>query len=119
MGFRKLIAYKKAFDLAMEIFHISKSFPKEETYSLTDQIRRSSRSVCINLAEGYRKRAYPKHFYSKLTDSDSENSETLGWLEFAVACNYISKEVKDDLEYKNIEIGKLLNYMMNNLDKFR
>jgi len=118
MGFRTLIAYKKAFDLSMEIFEISKSFPKEEIYSLTDQIRRSSRSVCINLAEGYRKRTYPKHFYSKLTDADSENSETLGWLEFALACNYISKEVKNNLETKNIEIGKLLNYMMNNLDRF-
>ena len=89
MAFRKLKAYQKGFDLAMEIFELSKSFPKEETYSLTDQIRRSSRSVCINLAESYRKRIYPRHFISKLTDADSENAETLGWLEFAYSCNYL------------------------------
>ncbi len=77
MGFRKLLAYQKGFELAMSIFEISKLFPKEEKYSLTDQIRRSSRSVCANIAEAYRKRPYPKHFKSKLTDSDAENSETL------------------------------------------
>ena len=118
MDFRSLKVYQKAFDLAMEIFEISKTFPKEETYSLTDQIRRSSRSVAINVSESYRKRTYPKHFYSKLTDADAENSETLGWLEFAEACGYISKKTKLQLEEKNSEIGKLLNYMMNNLDKF-
>ena len=118
MGFRKLLAYKKGFELAMEIFEISKSFPKVETYSLTDQIRRSSRSVCINISEGYRKRKYPKHFISNLSDADTENSETLGWLEFAMACNYINEETKTELTNKNIEIGKLLNYMMNNPEKF-
>ncbi len=90
MDFKQLLAYKKAFDLAMDIFEISKSFPKEETYSLTDQIRRSSRSVCANISEAYRKRRYPKHFISKLTDADGENSETNTWLDFALACNYIS-----------------------------
>jgi four helix bundle protein len=85
MGFRKLKAYQIAFELAMEIFEISKSFPKEETYSLTDQIRRSSRSICTNIAEAYRKRRYPKHFISKLSDSDTENAETLCWLEFSLA----------------------------------
>ncbi len=119
MGFRKLLAYEKGFKLAMEIFELSKSFPKEETYSLTDQIRRSSRSVCVNIAEAYRKRIYPKHFISKLSDSNAENAETLSWLEFALACNYVSMEVKKELEYKNIEIGKLITYMMNNPDKFR
>jgi four helix bundle protein len=78
MGFRSLLAYKKGFELAMDIFESTKSFPKEETYSLTDQIRRSSRSVCINISEGYRKRRYSKHFISKLSDADAENSETLG-----------------------------------------
>jgi len=116
LGFRKLLAYEKDFKLAMEIFEISKSFPKEETYSLTDQIRRSSRSVCVNIAESYRKRIYPKHFISKLSDS---NAETLSWLEFALACNYITMEDKKELEYKNIEVGKLISYMMNNPDKFR
>ncbi|MCF6224624.1 MAG: four helix bundle protein [Flavobacteriaceae bacterium] len=118
MGFRTLLAYKKGFELAMEIFHISKAFPKEEQYSLTDQIRRSSRSVCINITEGYRKRLYPKYFISKLSDADSENSETLGWLQFAEACNYISSQTKIELEQKNSEIGKLINYMMNNPTKF-
>lgn len=118
MGFRKLLAYKKGFELAMEIFEMSKLFPKEETYSLTDQIRRSSRSVCINLAESYRKRIYPKHFISKLSDADSENTETLGWLEFANSCGYITDDLKRRLESKNIEIGKLINYMMKNPKKF-
>ncbi|CAC9975672.1 hypothetical protein FLAPXU55_03388 [Flavobacterium panici] len=82
MDFKELLAYKKSFELAMEIFEISKTFPKEETYSLTDQIRRSSRSVTANIAESYRKRRYVNHFISKLTDSDAENSETSTWLEF-------------------------------------
>ncbi len=73
---KDLQVYKKAFNAAMEIFQISKDFPPEEKYSLTDQIRRSSRSVCVNLAEGYRKRRYPAHFISKLSDADMENSET-------------------------------------------
>lgn len=87
MDFKKLLAYQKAFDLAMSIFEISKSFPKEETYSLISQIRRSSRSVNANMAEAYGKRRYPKHFISKLTDCDGENSETSTWLDYALACN--------------------------------
>ena len=86
MRFQDLLAYKKSFSLAMRIFEITKTFPKEETYSLTDQIRRSSRSVPVTIAESYRKRIYPKHFHSKLTDSDGENSETLVWLDFAFDC---------------------------------
>lgn len=118
MDFRELLAYKKAFDLAMEIYELSKSFPLEEKYSLTDQIRRSSRSVCANIAESYRKRRYVNHFISKLTDSDAENSETNVWLEFAFQCDYINKETYQNLSAKNIEIGKLINYMINNPDKF-
>ena len=118
MKFQDLLAYKKSFVLAMEIFKLSKSFPKEETYSLTDQIRRSSRSVCANMAEAYRKRLYPKHFLSKLTDCDAENSETQTWLEFAMACNYIDKEEFDKLANKSIEVGKLINYMILNPEKF-
>jgi four helix bundle protein len=91
MQFQDLLAYKKSFALAMKIFDISKSFPLEEKYSLTDQIRRSSRSVSANISEAYRKRRYPKHFISKLTDSDAENSETQTWLEFALECNYIEQ----------------------------
>ncbi|VAV83806.1 23S rRNA protein [hydrothermal vent metagenome] len=119
MAFRKLKAYQKGFELAMLIFEISKSFPKEEVYSLTDQIRRSSRSVCVNLAEAYRKRIYPKHFISKLTDSDAENAETLGWLEFAEACKYINSDKKRELERLSNEVGKLINYMINNPNKFK
>ena len=118
MRFQDLLAYRKSFDLAMKIFEVSKSFPKEETYSLTDQIRRSSRSVSINIAEAYRKRRYPKHFISKLTDSDSENSETQGWLEFAMACQYIDKPLFDELNKTSQEVGKLIYYMINNPDKF-
>lgn len=118
MRFQDLLAYKKSFSLAMKIFNITKQFPKEETYSLTDQIRRSSRSVTVTIAEAYRKRVYPKHFYSKLTDSDGENSETQTWLEFALACNYISNESYNELLSESIEIGRLLNYMLLNPEKF-
>jgi four helix bundle protein len=116
--FKDLFAYKKSFSLAMRIFEITKSFPKEEIYSLTDQIRRSSRSVPVTIAEAYRKRIYPKHFYSKLTDSDGENSETQVWLEFAFSCKYISNDVYQELLSESIEIGKLINYMLLNPEKF-
>jgi four helix bundle protein len=118
MDFKELIAYKKGFQLAMAIFEISKSFPAEEKYSLTDQIRRSSGSTCANLAEAYRKRIYPKHFISKLTDSDGENSETDVWLDFARECGYITNEQYAKLHNESIEIGKLINFMINNSDKF-
>ncbi len=118
MSFKSLLAYERSFILAMEIFEISKLFPKEERYSLTDQIRRSSRSVCANIGEAYRKRRFEKHFISKLTDSDSENSETQVWLQFAKECKYITKEQENDLIIKSLEAGKLLNYMINNLKKF-
>jgi four helix bundle protein len=118
MDFRELLAYQKSFRLAMEIFNVSKSFPSDEKYSLTDQIRRSSRSVCANIAEAYRKRRYTNHFISKLTDSDAENSETNVWLEFAYTYEYISEETYNNLTEKNVEIGKLINYMINNPDKF-
>ena len=118
MDFRELLAYKMGFQLSMEIFQLSKSFPIEEKYSLTDQIRRFSRSVCANIAEAYRKRRYVAHFISKLTDSDGENSETNVWLEFAYECNYINKEVFLDLSGKTQEVGKLINFMINNPEKF-
>lgn len=118
MDFKKLLAYQKSFDLAMDIFEISKGFPKEETYSLTDQVRRSSRSVTANISEAYRKRLYPKHFISKLTDADAENSETYTWLEFALACKYIDDSIFQNLNSKSLEVGKLINYMINNPEKF-
>jgi four helix bundle protein len=118
MKFQDLLAYKKSFELAMDIYSISKSFPAEEKYSLTNQIRRSSRSVSANIAEATRKRRYEKHFISKLTDSDAENSETQVWLEYANACNCIDTTKFETLTSKSLEVGKLLNYMMNNPDKF-
>lgn len=118
MDFRELIAYQKAFELSMEIFSLSKNFPSEEKYSLTDQIRRSSRSVCANIAEAYRKRRYTNHFISKLTDSDAENSETNVWLEFALKCGYLHKEKFIELSNYNVEIGKIINFMINHPEKF-
>jgi len=118
MSFKSLLAYQKAFELSMEIFELTKKFPKEETYSLTDQILRLSRSVCANIAEAYRKRLYPKHFISKLSDSDSENSETQVWIDFSNSCNYITSEQQQILTTKSIEIGKLINFMINNPAKF-
>ncbi len=116
--FKELYAYVKGFELAMEIFEISKKFPIEEKYSLTDQIRRSSRSVCANIGEAYRKRRYKNHFISKLSDSDAENSETQIWLEFAFKCNYIDESTFQRLNEKSPEVGKLINNMINNADKF-
>ena len=118
MKFQDLLAYKKSFSLAMKIFEITKLFPKEEMYSLTDQIRRSSRSVPANISESYRKRVYPKNFHSKLTDSDAENSETQVWLEFSFKCNYITESVYNELLTESNEVGKLINYMILNPHKF-
>lgn len=117
-GFRDLIVYQKAFELAIDIYKISKSFPVEERYSLTDQIRRSSRSVCANIGEAYRKRRYPKHFISKLTDCDAENTETQIWLDFSVEFKYLDNENYEKLSNKSDEIGKLINFMLNNSEKF-
>ena len=116
--YKDLVLYKKSFVLAMDIFMVTKQFPKEETYSLTDQIRRSSRSANICTIEAYRKRKYPNHFVSKLTDVDMENSETQGWLEFSKECNYISIEVYDKLFAQSDEIGRIVQYMINNPGKF-
>lgn len=97
MSFRELTVFKKSFELAMEIYEITKVFHKEEKYSLIDQIRRSSRSVCANIGEGYRKRRYPAHFLSKLSDADMENTETEIWIDFAYACKYLTQEKYQDL----------------------
>lgn len=116
--FSDLVVYKKSFELAMSIFEVSKAFPREEMYSLTDQIRRSSRSANICLVEAYRKRRYKAHFISKLSDSDMENSETKGWLNFALSCNYLSPEQYFKFSEQSDEVGKLLNHMMNNPEKY-
>jgi four helix bundle protein len=115
---KETTVYRKAFVLAMEIFEISKQFPPEEKYSLTDQIRRASRSVCICLLEAYRKKIYPAHFVAKVTDSDMENSETSGWLDFALTCKYINNDQFKHLIEQNAEVGKLLNHMIANPDKY-
>ena len=116
--FRETRVYKLAFEVAMEIFEISKTFPKEEKFSLTDQIRRASRSVCANIAEAYRKKIYPAHFVSKTSDADTENSETGVWLDFSFACKYISEEKYKALSEKNKETGRLLGHMISNPDKY-
>ena len=117
-SFRDLKVYKLAFKAAMEIFEISKKFPKEERYSLTDQIRRSSRSVCTNLAEGWRKRRYKAVFINKLTDSAQEAVETQSWLEFALACNYISQDIFNELDDEYEQIFAMLNGMEMKSDSF-
>jgi four helix bundle protein len=116
--FKDLMGYKRAFHQAWEIFDITISFPKEEKYSLTDQIRRSSRSICANLAEAYRKREYHKHYLLKISDCPGENSETQVWLDFSFTCKYIDNEKYNQLILLNYEVGKLLTYMLNNPDKF-
>ncbi|MBK9106886.1 MAG: four helix bundle protein [Saprospiraceae bacterium] len=116
--YKRLIVYQKAFELAMQIFELSKKFTAEEKYSLTDQVRRSSRSVCKNIAEAYRKRRYPAHFISKLSDVDMENSETNVWLEFSIKGNYLNEEQSVKLFSANEEIGKLLQHMMKYPSKF-
>lgn len=105
---KELIVYKKAFHLAMLIFEVSKAFPGEERYALTSQIRRSSRSVCLNLREAWAKRRYEAHFISKLTDCDGENSETDSSLDFALACAYITAEKHSELVSLVEEIGRML-----------
>jgi len=117
-SFKDLKVYQLAFEAANTIFKISKRFPKEETYSLIDQIRRSSRSVCVNIGEGYRKRIYPKHFTTKMTDADGEATETSIWLDFAYNCEYINQDEFNLLQSKYQEIGKMLNSMANHSEKF-
>ena len=116
--FKETKVYKTAFALAMDIFEVSKSFPVEERYSLTDQMRRSSRSVCSNLAEAYRKKKYPAHFLSKVSDADMENSETLVWLDFALSCKYLSPQLHSNLLAKNEEIGRLLGHMVSHPEQY-
>lgn len=117
-NFRDLTAYKKAFALALDIHKVTKRFPKEEQYSLTDQIRRSSRSVCINMAEGFRKSKYKAHFVSKHTDADMENSETGVWLDFCIAFEYLTKEEHEMFYNRMDEIGRLLNHIIENPEKY-
>ena len=111
-GFRDLMVYRKAQEVAKRIFEVSKKFPKDETYSLTDQMRRSSRSIGAQIAEAWGKRRYEKHFISKLTDADAEQMETQHWLDVATSCGYLPKKEKEILETQLQEIGRMLYAMM-------
>ncbi|MEO0115881.1 MAG: four helix bundle protein [candidate division WOR-3 bacterium] len=115
---RDLEVYRLAFDTAMEIFQITKTFPKEEKYSLTDQIRRSSRSVCTNIAEAWRKRKYKAMFISKLTDAEQEAAETQTWLEFSLKCGYINNVVFVRLDNRYEHIFAMLITMERKADTF-
>ncbi len=117
-GHRDLKVYRLAYKLAMEIFEASKAFPSEEKYSLTDQIRRSSRSVTANIAEGFRKRQYPKMFVSKLADADGEATETQVWLDFARDCKYLPVEKCTALVKEYEEVGRMLGSMISTPEKF-
>lgn len=117
-GYRDLKVYQLAYKLAMEIYNETKAFPKDEKYSLTDQIRRSSRSVAANIAEAYRKRQYPKMFVSRLADADGETAETQVWLDFARDCIYLSSQHRDELFKSYEEVGKMLGTMIRHPEKF-
>lgn len=117
-SFRDLIVYKKSRELQREISALTKSFPRDEKFALTDQIRRSSRSIGANIAESWAKRRYEKHFISKLTDSDGEQMETQHWIETALEENYIDQKASAQLMQKCIEIGRMLNGMMDKADMF-
>lgn len=115
---KELMVYKKGYELAMQVFTLTKRFPPEERFALTSQIRRSSRSVCLNLREAWAKRRYEAHFISKLTDCDGENSETDSSLDFAKDCGYITPEKHAELVLLCVEIGKMLGSMLKNPSSF-
>jgi four helix bundle protein len=117
-SWRELGTYKSAFELQQRIFEVSKSWPREENYSLTDQIRRSSRSIGANIAESWAKRRYPAHFKSKLTDADGELQETLHWLDTAKACEYVNTAQVEDLAMLAESAGKQLGSMINQHESF-
>ena len=116
--FRDLLVYQRAFRAAMRIFQLTKTFPAEERFSLVDQIRRASRSVCVNIAEGWRKRRYEAVFRNKMTDSMQEASETQCWLEFSLACEYINQATFDELSVEYEEIIGMLSSMERKSKKF-
>ena len=110
---RDLKVYQLAFELAMKVFELTKKFPKEETYSLTDQIRRSSRSVPINIREGYAKRRYENIFIKHMTDALGSSEETRGWLDFSLGCGYIKQNEHDSLDTKYDEVNAMLYSLIN------
>ncbi len=118
-GHRDLKVYQLAYKLAMEIFHETKSFPKEERYSLTDQIRRSSRSVAVNIAEAFRKRRYQNMFINRLSDADAESTETQVWIDFSFDCGYLPQDCYEQLMKRYEEVGKMLGSMIATPEKFK
>jgi four helix bundle protein len=116
--YHELQVYQLAFESAMQIFEMTRAFPREETYSLVDQIRRSSRSVCANIAKAWRKRRYPASFVSKLSDADTEAAETLVWLDFALRCNYINEKTHAELYSRYNHICAMLTKIMNDPDSW-
>ncbi|MHB8906876.1 MAG: four helix bundle protein [Melioribacteraceae bacterium] len=117
-GYRDLIVFQTSYQLSLDIFELTKNFPKEEKYSLVDQIRRSSRSVCANIAEAWYKRRYQKLFINKLTDSAGETGETEVWIDFSFDHKYINAEQRNKLLEKYSEVGKMLNSMIRQPEKF-
>jgi four helix bundle protein len=117
-GFKDLKVYQKAFELSMEIFRLTKTYPKEERYALTDQIRRSSRSIGSNLAEAWPKRKYEKAFVAKLTDSQSEACETIHWIDTSKACEYIDATKQKKLTDLTLEIQRMIEGMIQKPEKF-
>ena len=117
-SYKDLRVYQKAMDLAMEIFQLTKSFPKEEKYSLVDQIRRSSRSVCTNIAEAWRKRRYKAAFIAKLSDAETEACETQVWLEFSLRCEYLNPEKAKLLDEEYNQVLAQIVLMIDGADKW-
>jgi four helix bundle protein len=117
-SFRDLVIYQKSRQLQRDVFRITKSFPREEMYSLTDQIRRSSRAIGANISEAWAKRRYEKNFISKLTDADGEQMETQHWIETALDCQYIDQKTNEQLIAKCLEIGRMLGGMMEKANLF-
>lgn len=116
--FTELTVYRKAFEASMQLFHLTKELPREEVYSLTDQVRRSSRSVCANIAEAFHKRSFPKSFVSTLNISEAEAAETKNWIEFLHACNYIEGETRNQLNHQMDEVIKMLITMQKSPEKW-
>jgi len=117
-GFQDLNVYKLAYKLSQDVFHLTKRFPPEERYSLTDQIRRSARSIPANIAEGYRKKRYPRLFSLKMTEADGEVAETMVWIDQSRDCEYISKEEREELMLGYEEVGRMLHSMIDHPERF-
>lgn len=117
--YENLDIFKLSYDMALEVFRATRGFPREEIFGLTSQINRSSRSVCVNIVEAYRKRQYPRHFLSKLSDADGECSETIIWLKMCRDMNYLTDQKCSDLEDGFHRIGQMIGKMMQHPEKFR